>query len=183
MEYVSPFSPPVIFLVLLHIVLVGKQGDKEGEAVLFCCEETVDKYELCQGLGTEVFCLITLGVLMGGISRNLQTHTFPQCHFHVFCFFFSPLSNSVLPPLVSLSFPFTFLFRLLSVVLSSFSCDYSSYLSLSPMGQPASGSLRDGGIGGNRGVSVGVIYGTLTRGGIQMDGQKEEEGERDGERL
>lgn len=73
--------------------------------------------------------------------RNLQTHTFPQRPFHVVYL------SSVFSPILSFHHLFPSLWR-------SFSRHYSLYLSLSPMGQPASGSLRDGGIEGG-GVLVG----------------------------
>lgn len=48
---------------------------------------------------------------------------------------------------------------------------------LSQDGQPASGSLRDGRIGGEERISVGVIYWILG------EGEREEAGERDGEKA
>lgn len=87
--------------------------------------------------------------------------------------FFSSRSKSHSSHISTLCFPFTFSFRWnCSLQHSPFlSCCYIPYLSQD--GRAASGSLRDGGIGGKRGI-CGVIYGIL-RGEID---RREEEGEK-----
>lgn len=143
------FSPLSLLLSSFFLPIThcsGRKGDKERRDVLFCWERTVWINGGCAASARD--SAQSLLLRWRKISRNLQSYTFLQCHFHV------PRSFSSLSAHI-----FSFV-EISLYIASSLSRTFHIFSLSASTGRLPVDHLELVEWGG-RGVSVGVIYGIL----------------------